>query len=262
MWAEGRILCAMDARDTPSERDLLERRDRPDPGFATPDLPPGRDNDSIEDQETILGTSGLSSDGWQVLVDYGKESPGLGSETEPPPYESDDAASDAGDEPQDSDADGEAIYDRAAAARHDGVLLTESIDELADDLHDLASRLSQPEPQETRTVQQIIDSVQLLKVIVRNLLSEGTGQRPDLAFTATTQVQLTSDEIKRARKRFGIGHVEQIWDSILAAVKRVSRWLWSVISHLVTVKEWTVTGQVGLGPIGLAQGSISVTFGP
>jgi hypothetical protein len=37
--------------------------------------------------------------------------------------------------------------------------------------------------------------------------------------------------------------------------------LWSIIGHLVTVKEWTVTGQAGGGMLGFPQASVSVTFG-
>jgi hypothetical protein len=179
---------------------------------------------------------------------------------------------DAGGDSETSDAagngaDGDAIYDREAAARRDGQLLIESIDELSNDLSDLADRLKErPESQqgispelaeETRRTQQIRQSVRLLKAIIRDLIAEGVDQSPDLAFRATAQMQATSDNVKRSRKRFGKGKWDAIWD----AVRNAASWLWSLISHLVKVKEWTVTGQLGLGAIGLAQASISVTFG-
>jgi hypothetical protein len=178
-------------------------------------------------------------------------------------WRSDDGPSDS----QGPGSDGDSSYDREAAAQRDGDLLIESIDELSNDLDELADRLEEksesqvvqaPElDEETSKVRQIMERVQLLRVIVHGLLAEGVGQSPDLAFTATTQMQATSGEVKRSRKRFG----KENWDNIWATVKRASGWLWSLVSHLVKVKEWTVTGQIGLGPIGLAQGSISVTFG-
>jgi hypothetical protein len=176
-------------------------------------------------------------------------------------------AGDAAGDSQGNGADGDAIYDREAAARRDGQLLIESIDELSNDLSDLADRLKErlesqqgisPElAEEIRRIQQIRQSVQLLMAIIRDLIAEGVDQSPDLAFRATAQMQATSDNVKRSRKRFGKGKWDAIWD----AVRNAASWLWSLISHLVKVKEWTVTGQLGLGAIGLAQASISVTFG-
>ena len=38
--------------------------------------------------------------------------------------------------------------------------------------------------------------------------------------------------------------------------------IWSIISHLLTPKEWKLKGKVGSTVLGLAQAEIEITFGP
>jgi hypothetical protein len=50
--------------------------------------------------------------------------------------------------------------------------------------------------------------------------------------------------------------------SLWAFTKRISRSLWHIISGLLTPKEWTLSGEFGTGPFGLAKAGIEVKFGP
>ena len=100
--------------------------------------------------------------------------------------------------------------------------------------------------------------VDQLKDVARELVKRGLDQAPDLAFSATAQMTVLRTDVRRARKRFSANSAwKRIWDLLKGLPQR----LLSLISHLVKVKEWSVTGQVGTGMLGLAQASISVTFG-
>jgi len=46
-----------------------------------------------------------------------------------------------------------------------------------------------------------------------------------------------------------------------AAIVRVSGYLWEVVQRLLYLKEWTVTGSVGAGLLGLASAELELTFG-
>jgi hypothetical protein len=55
------------------------------------------------------------------------------------------------------------------------------------------------------------------------------------------------------------GAVQRALRVILGKLKRAGEWLWSMIIHLVTIREWSVGGEVGLPGFGKAR--LTVTFG-
>lgn len=85
----------------------------------------------------------------------------------------------------------------------------------------------------------------------------GPDQGPELGFRVVSKTRALKEETKQARKRWP----RRVWDKIWDKLKTLLPQIWSMISNLLTVKEWTVNGQAGTGLFGLAQVGISVTFG-
>lgn len=164
-------------------------------------------------------------------------------------------------------------YDRMAAAQDDLRVLDNALNEVAQQLVALSDTLRQQldegqdrldlgekaalEEQVVRA-EQIAPEVHELKDTASELVARGPDQAPDLAFSATAQMTALRSDVRRARKRYS---GNSAWKRIWEMLKELPQRLLSLISHLVKVKEWSVTGQVGTGVLGLAQASISVTFG-
>jgi hypothetical protein len=70
------------------------------------------------------------------------------------------------------------------------------------------------------------------------MLARGAGQPPDLGCQAVSTARALKAETKRARKKWPGG----VWDKIWTKLKTARPPLWSMISHLLTVKgmdgEW------------------------
>jgi hypothetical protein len=64
-------------------------------------------------------------------------------------------------------------------------------------------------------------------------------------------------DAEMAHSRWGAART-RVWE----AVKRMLPRLWALISQLLHVKEWTVSGQLKSDPFGFASASVTVTFGP
>lgn len=168
-----------------------------------------------------------------------------------------DRASDSDpDKSSDARADG---YDRLAAAHDDLRMLVSALGDVS---RQLAGLINELRMQSSLTVgrqsgvedqlvlaQQIDPKVGQLKGVAEELVANGLNQGPDLAFSATAQVTALGSEVRYARKRY---RMNRAWENIWQALKRIAPRLWSLISHLVKVKEWSVTGQVGTGVLGLA----------
>jgi hypothetical protein len=164
-------------------------------------------------------------------------------------------------------------YDRMVAAQDDLRVLVSALDEVAQQLVVLSytlqeqldggrDRLDSGEKaaleEQVDLAVQIAPEVHQLKDTANELVARGPDQAPDLAFSATAQMSALRSDVRRARKRFS---ANRVWKSVWDMLKELPQRLLSLISHLVKVKEWSVTGQVGTGMLGLAQASISVTFG-
>jgi hypothetical protein len=184
-----------------------------------------------------------------------------------------DSGDDHADQASDSDPDGSSDapadgYNPLAAAREDLSILVSALDDVSHQLANLVETLReqssesidrQPDLENQLVLaEQIAPTVSQLKGVAEELVADGLDQTPDLAFTATAQMTALQSEVRYARKRY---RANRAWGKIWGALKRIAPRLWSLISHLVKVKEWSVTGQVGTGVLGLAQASIRVTFG-
>lgn len=98
------------------------------------------------------------------------------------------------------------------------------------------------------------------------LLQAGPGQPPDLAFRLAAGHAALADDVEDAQAEAeedeeAAEDKESIWARIRRWLGRAGRKLWTMISRLVTVREWSLTGTVGTSVLGLAGASISVTFG-
>ena len=106
------------------------------------------------------------------------------------------------------------------------------------------------------------DGVEELDTTVTELARGGQAQDPSRAFTATTGLNALTSEAETAKEDANEESPERsLLSRIWKSLKKVAPHLWSMISHLLAVKEWSVTGTVGTGILGFANGSISVTFG-
>jgi hypothetical protein len=159
-------------------------------------------------------------------------------------------------------------YKREEAARQDLHILVDALDKVTRQLKELTDTLEQhlaegvaPSPdveEQLHLAKQIAPEISQLKDAVTELPERRLNQEPDLAFSATAQMTAVMSEVGYAKKQFP---VTRMWKKIWATLKTAAPRLWSLISHLVKVKEWSVIGEVGTGVLGLAKASISVTFG-
>jgi hypothetical protein len=153
----------------------------------------------------------------------------------------------------------EARYDPVAAAAEDRAVIAEAVAAITVYLMRPSLELNdERSPDEKRVAGQVMTGAAQILGIADEMLSKGAGQDPQLALAATATQAAAKGETRSARKRFA----GSLWDMVWGEVKAISRRLWSMIGHLVKVKEWTVQGQVGNNVLGLASASVSVTFGP
>jgi hypothetical protein len=166
--------------------------------------------------------------------------------------------------PEDAEPGTDSIggYDPLIAARedHDVIVgLLSAITELLQGLREeIASQVFVQE-QQRLAVEQLLAAVQQERLLIDELLRNGTNQGPGLAYAASTQATVIDTEVADEAER----NPSSLWEKIKAEVRRVLARLWSMISKLLTVKEWALSGKVGTpGPLlGLAEASVSVTFG-
>jgi hypothetical protein len=183
----------------------------------------------------------------------------------PPPRNAE--ATDAPGRPEGTDAAGDGRPGESAAGRElDRVLerlgeVERLVDELRADLANRAIRESAQEQalsEEKATAAEVRQEIGELRETVIGLGQKGTGQDPTLAAEAAAQQAVVVSDVRDARKRFP---TTATWSRIWQALKRVAPHLWVLIARLARVTEWSVTGQVGGGVLGLASAGITVTFG-
>jgi hypothetical protein len=175
------------------------------------------------------------------------------------------AAPPEGGEGRDEGGDGTGGYDRVAAARADLKALAEGIAKARDAAAALIAEMGQLTADEAEQVQaaeqlesarQVDRALEQAMAAAGEMVDKGAGQDPGLAFASAAEMSTAGSTAKRAKKRW-----RGTWDSVWEHVRRLFPLLWSIIGHLVKVREWTVSGQIGGGVFGLAQAGISVTFG-
>jgi hypothetical protein len=177
-------------------------------------------------------------------------------------------------------------YDRQQAARQDLDALLTELNRISDNLSWLAEKirnriaavprrfgegdadiLKQTENMDRGYIPQyaeaLRDSVHQLIGTLHALVDAGPSQPPDLAFSAVAQFFALKSAVDNAPslKNIPAGIPPVSWDWTKSAVERAWTRLWSLISHLTRVKEWSVSGSIGTGLSDMAQAQISVTFG-
>jgi hypothetical protein len=93
-----------------------------------------------------------------------------------------------------------------------------------------------------------------LRYVAQEMVRKGVRQDPGAAAAAATTASVVQSEVSSAQRLFG-----GAWNKISEALKKVLNCLWALISQLVRVKEWTLTGHVELPFLGGA--GIAITFG-
>jgi hypothetical protein len=95
---------------------------------------------------------------------------------------------------------------------------------------------------------------------VDEVLQAGPGQGPGQAFRLTAGQAALADDVEETEES-AQGRGGTLWKTIGDWLKKAGIKIWAMISQLVKIKEWTLAGTVGTGLLGLAEASISVTFG-
>jgi hypothetical protein len=116
---------------------------------------------------------------------------------------------------------------------------------------------------------QLDQATRRLGATIRTLAEAKPEEARDLSVSAMAQLQALESDIDEAEDQttsasvvaVQIGKVGTVFSSIKKALTKAWKRLWSLISHLTTVKEWSVSGQAGTGILGFAQATITVTFG-
>ncbi len=168
-------------------------------------------------------------------------------------------------------------YDRMSAARCDLDLLASDLLRVSAGVAELATSLQRNPltcwldvpPGFPSGVQ---DAAARLVGTLQALLDAGADQPPDLAFSAVAQFSALREDVAAAVAALndtgGVG-VTRIGQpnhhrgayGISGSVDRAGNRLWSLISHLVRVKAWSMSGQLRDGRLRLAPDGIAVTFG-
>jgi hypothetical protein len=113
-----------------------------------------------------------------------------------------------------------------------------------------------PQEEQRLVTDQLLTATEQLRRLTDELLRNGTNQSPGLGYATSQEAMVLDSGTEDAGKRWP----SAAWEKIKAAIKKALPWLWGMISKLVTIKEWTLTGTVG-GIPGLPEASVSVTFG-
>ena len=188
-----------------------------------------------------------------------------GDDRDERPPENEERPSEDGDRlPDDGEAGAEG-YDRMAASTADYQALaaavqdfTRIVEQLRRELREEAATRQTVHDQQLGVSAQVLSAVQQMQLEIAEMLRKGTNQDPGLGFSATAHAASARSGTKYARKRWQGPLWDAAWDTLRS---RIFPLLWNIIARLVRVKEWTVGGQVGTGVLGIAQASISVTFG-
>jgi hypothetical protein len=141
-------------------------------------------------------------------------------------------------------------------ARRDAEEAKAALREVRSDLQQLQAQLRGQQEQ----LERIIIRVGAQIAGVDEVLQAGPGQSPGQAFHLMAGQAALADDVEEA-KESAQGKGQRLWDRIKKKLGSAGKKLWAMISGLVKVKEWSVTGTVGTGVLGIAEASISVTFG-
>ena len=110
-------------------------------------------------------------------------------------------------------------------------------------------------------IDRLTEAVDALTRTVVALLGELRAGRGggSLAAVAVMQKPVADGAAEEAKAVAPEGPVKRALQTILGKLKRAGEWLWSMIIHLVTIREWSLGGKIGVP--GLGEASFTVTFG-
>jgi hypothetical protein len=164
-----------------------------------------------------------------------------------------------GDSPRERGHPEDSAYDPLAAPRVDLAVVVETAKLITRVLTVLLEELgpSQEPGGQAQTAAELRAVAEQVPSMAEELLRRGTGQDPGLGLASTATVGAAKSEAGAAHTKFR----KKVYETVRDAFAKILHRLWSMIGHLVTVKEWTVQGQAG-DMFGLVSASVSVTFGP
>ena len=114
-------------------------------------------------------------------------------------------------------------------------------------------------------VHDLKDEMQELKEEVRAFVRQGPGQEPDGAMRLYGAISEPMEDAKAAAadsNASGSGRIKKAWQQIIGLLKGALGRIWSLISQLTSVKEWTLNGKVSGGKVlDLFEVGMSITFG-
>jgi hypothetical protein len=109
-------------------------------------------------------------------------------------------------------------------------------------------------------VTRLTEAVQALTRTVEALRAELAAGRGGGSLAAVAVIQKpVADGAAMEAMSVAEGPVKKIIHAILGKLSRAGEWLWSMIVQLVTIREWSISGDIGLP--GFAKASLTVTFG-
>lgn len=155
-------------------------------------------------------------------------------------------------------------YDRLQAAEEDLRQLVSDLSQLSGQVEELATigrRVGLEHPPGFH--RRISESVARLIATLEALIAVGTDQQPGLAFSAVAQLCALENDIAATVPRADdTGHGGgRLRATLTATLRRARSRLWSLISHLVKIKELSLSGLASTDAIGTRSETILVTFG-
>lgn len=166
------------------------------------------------------------------------------------------AADNRRDETDDARLDGSGAGE-GTKSRPDYELLVDRMDEVKNALYQVPRLISDQTglDEQLTLMRELLIELDRLREFVDLLEAGGSEQGPSAAVVAAAQAEAIRADAKAAHKRWKAG-----WTRVWEAVKRMLPQLWVLISGLLHVKEWTVSGQLKSDPFSLASASVTVTF--
>lgn len=155
---------------------------------------------------------------------------------------------------------------RAAAKAHQRIVeylsvIVECMEDKSEALEEMLQAAGMP----SERLKDVRDEIDVLKQLIDELLTARPEDARSLAWEALNTASviegdLTEMEDAAERVATASGSIaSKTLKRIMKIWSGIARWLWNFISHLLTPKEWSLSG--GIQMPGLAHASISVTFG-
>lgn len=168
------------------------------------------------------------------------------------------AVNEQGDEPDDGEY--KPVGEALRASEKTLEILGEARNELKDLTRNYAAEMAQTEGLPEK-LDRLSTAVEALTRTVTALSVEARAGRnvSSLVPVAVVQKPVADGAAVEAVEAAPDGPVKKILGKILGALKRAAEWLWSMLIHLATIREWSLGGEVHV-PV-FAKASLEITFG-